>query len=248
MADKTADDDLDLKPADAGAAFRVEMFLTNALLGYWKHLVAIVVVGLLGVLLWGQYRDWYVSSQRAVTTEISNSLRKLPAPVEALPEAFAAGQADAAAVEGVGDELQAIANGAKGPARIESLLLAAELFRMTNKPDKQRVALEAATNDADGALRYAAEAGIANLDLAEGKGDLAVERLRRLAGEESGFLAEQSTLDLALALEELGRKDEANQVYVDFIATHQDSPRAERAKERQLRLQASAAAPAPAPT
>ena len=46
MADKTAEDDLDLKPAGAGMMFQAEMFFTNTFLGYWKYLVvAGLVIG-----------------------------------------------------------------------------------------------------------------------------------------------------------------------------------------------------------
>jgi hypothetical protein len=248
VADKTADDDLDLKPADAGAMFRVEMFLTNALLGYWKHLVALVVVVLLGILIWGQYTSWYQSGQRAVTAEIARAVSTLPAPVPYLPELIASGQeVDLAKIEQVGDDLVAIANGATGAARVEGLLLAAELFRMSDKVDKQRSALAAASEDAPGALRYAAESGLANLELAQGEGDAAVKRLRDLAGSEDGFLAEQAMIDLGMAYEQLGRDDEAGKVYDEFLTRFPKSTRTDQVQERKEGLGEAPAPSAPAP-
>lgn len=247
MADKIADDDLDLKPADAGAAFRIEMFLTNALLGYWKHMVAAVVVCLLAILAWGQYGDWYTGTQRAATAQIADALGRLPASVTELPTVVASDPStDLTKIDAVGDELVAIANGARGASRIEGYLLAAELFRVAGKADKQRTALESAAAEAPGALAYAAESGLANLDLAEGKSDAAIERLKKLSTRETGFLAEQSTIDLAMAYEQLGRTSDASAAYDDFVSRFPDSPRLDQVKQRQAGLTPSAAAPAPA--
>jgi tetratricopeptide (TPR) repeat protein len=251
VADKTADDDLDLKPADAGAMFRVEMFLTNTFLGYWKHLLAVVGVVLLGVLAWGQYRDTQRNHQRAYTAQIAQTMAALPADLEQLPEAIAQDPSiDRSKLESVGDDLVAVANGASGTAKSEALLKAAELFRLAGNVEKQRSALTAASSSAPSTLAYAAESGLANLELAQGQGDAAVERLKKLAASQKGFLAEQSTLDLGLALEQLGRKDEAYKVYDDFKTRFKDSPRIDLVDERESRLSSAAApsgAPAPAP-
>jgi tetratricopeptide (TPR) repeat protein len=249
VADKTADDDLDLKPADAGVGFRVEMFLTNALLGYWKHLVAVVVAGLLGILVWGQYSDWYTGGQRASTAQIAQALARLPADVQQLPLIVAQGEQpiDPNLLVSVADEVVAIANGTKGASRIEGYLTGAELYRLAQKPDKQRAAFESAAKEAPGALKYAAESGLANLDLAEGKGDDAITRLKAMASREKGFLGEQSTIDLGMALEQLGRTDEASKTYDDFITRFPQSTRLDQVKERQARLPGATPAPAPAP-
>lgn len=239
MAENAAEDDLELKPADAGAMFRVEMFATNFLLGYWKHIVAIAVMVLVSILVYGQYRDFHRRTQRSTTAQISGALGELPDSLPMLSARIANGEpVDPTELEGVGDKLLAIAGEASGPARVEGYLSAAEVFRLADKTDKQRTALEAAVEDGEGILGYAAEGGLATLELAQSQGDAAVERLRTLSKTQQGYLAEQATIDLGLALEHLGKKADAAAVYADFETRFPDSPRLGEVKERQARVAA----------
>lgn len=236
MAQPPVEDDLDLKPAKAGFLFRAEMFTTNVLLGYWRAFVAVVVVVLLAILLYGQYRTWNRRSQRGTAAEVAQALAALPAPVEELPARIASGEAiDPATLVSTADRVVTLAETGRGTARAEGLLLASELYRIAGDTEKQRAALDAATSSARRVLSFAAQEGLANIDLAGGKGEDAVARLRTLA-EGDSFLAEQATLDLGLALEHLGRTDEAAKVYDDFLARWPDSPRTDRVEERQSRL------------
>ncbi len=226
MADQE-DDELELAPADAGTLFRAEMWATNAILGYWKHLLAALLVVLLGFLFWGQYQSWVQRSQRAATAEIAEAVATLPAPLVELPERMASGlvEAEPAALEKVGDTLVEQAGATGGTARAEALLNASELYRLAENTEKQRRALADASQGAGGVLLYAAEAALANLELELGEGDAAVGRLRQLVDSQQGYLAEQAALDLGLALEHLDRKDDAVKVYDDFLAGGR-SPRA----------------------
>jgi tetratricopeptide (TPR) repeat protein len=239
LADKTADDDLELKPAGAGAMFRLEMFATNVLLGYWKHMLAVVVVVLLSILLYGQYRDSYRRDQRTTSALIADEMARLPDLAPGLSEKVAMGEAiDKAQIETVADAIVAIANGASGTARVEGLLTAAELYRLAQKVEKQRGALEGAA-DSKGVLAFAAEEGLANLELGVGEGEKAVERLRRLVEAHEGFLAEQAMLDLGLALEHLGKMAEADKLYSEFLTKFPESLRADDVKQRQARVAAA---------
>lgn len=241
-------DDLDLKPARATAMFRAEMFATNFLLGYWKHIVAVVVIALVSVLVWGQYTDFHRRAQRDASRQIAEKLGELPNEIPYLAESIAQGEeVDRTKLAEVADGLVAIANGTAGTARVEAELHAAELYRMANDPEKQRNALTAASADGGGALGFAAESGLANLELAQDQGDAAVTRLRALADDNEGFLREQALLDLGLALEHLGKNDEAAKVYADFITEFPDSPRKALAQTRNNRVTGAPAAPAPAP-
>ncbi len=247
MAQPPVEDDLDLKPARAGFLFRAEMFTTNVLLGYWRTFVALLVVVLLSILLYGQYRTWNRRSQRGTAAEVAQALAALPAPVEELPARIATGEViDLAALVTTADQVVALAESGRGTARTEGLLLASELYRITGETGKQRAALESATSSASRVLEFATHEGLANIDLASGKGEDAVARLRTLA-EGKSFLAEQATLDLGLALEHLGRTDEAAKVYTDFLARWPESPRKERVEERQGRLGSSPASGADEP-
>lgn len=234
---ETVQDDLELKPAKAGAAFRAEMFFTDLALRYWKHAVAAVVAGLLAVLAFGQYQQYTVREQRRASAAIAEELSKLPAPLPLLASELASGQpVDLAKVESVGDALVAVANGASGPSATEARMTAAEAFRLAGKTDKQREALTRALPGASGVMAWSVESALANLDLQEGKGDDAVARLQTLSKAAEGFLAEQATLDLGLAYETLGRKDEAGATYADFLSRFPTSTRIDEVKSRQARL------------
>lgn len=237
MADEQPDD-LELKTADAGTAFRVEMFATQVLLGYWKHAVALVLVTLLLILGWGQYRDYHRRTQRSTTAAIAETLSSLPAPLPDLAESLASGESiDTAKIEGVGDQLVTLADSSNGTAALEARITAAEVFRLAGKPDKQRAALEKASG-ARGVLAYAVESELANLDLEQGLGDSAVARLEKLSKSQDGFLAEQALIDLGLAYEHLDRKPDAERVYADFAQRFPNSPRLEGVRLRQQRVAA----------
>jgi tetratricopeptide (TPR) repeat protein len=239
LADKTADDDLELKPADAGTMFRLEMFATNVLLGYWRHLLAVVVLVLLSILLYGQYRDYYRRNQRAISALIADEMARLPDTTPGFSEKIAQGEPiDKAQIETVADAIVAIANGASGASKVEGLLTAGELYRLAGKAEKQRSALEGAASD--GVLGFAAEEGLANLELGAGEGEKAVERLRRLSEAHEGFLAEQAMLDLGLALEHLGKTAEADKLYTEFLTKFPESLRKDEVMQRQARVAAAA--------
>lgn len=234
---ETAQDDLELKPAKAGAAFRTEMFLTDVVLRYWKHAATVVVVGLLSVLLYGQWSQYRVREQRGTEAAAALELAKLPASLPILAEQVAQGQAiDTARLLEVGTALVAIADGGTGTAAVDARMTAAEAFRLAKDRARQREALIKAEPLATGVLAWSVQSALANLDLEEGKGPDAVGRLQKLSAGE-GFLAEQATLDLGLAHESLGQKEEAAKVYADFLTRFPNSTRAEDARTRQARLQ-----------
>lgn len=228
------DEDLVLQPADAGAAFRMEMAASNFLLGYWKHMLAALIAALLAVLFYGQYTSFVHRQQRAAASRIAEVERDLPAPIALLgfqkaQDMLTTSQAD---LEAAGDRLDVIANETSGAASVEARLKAAELYRLAGSP-KRRTALEAVAATADDVLGYAARAGLAALDLEEGNADQAVTRYKELMASEDGFLAQQAAIELGLALEHLGRNDEAAKVYGEFLTRWPDAPRADEVRTRQ---------------
>jgi len=246
---------------DAGLSFRAEMWLSNFIFGYWKHLAIVIGTGLLAVLVYGQWTSTYQGGQRRATNEIATVESELYEELVDTMEGRERQQAQRLG-ELVGvllnfeirddwkpelvqtaDRLGEIAAGSKGTARVEAWLKAAELYRLAGEDSKRRAALEEATRRAKGPLRYAAVGGLANLELEAGEGDRAVERLRQLVDELDGYLAEQSALDLALALEHLGRHSEARDTYSLFLERWPDSPRAEEAEMRLSRVSTAATAP-----
>ena len=228
------DEDLELELADAGLAFRAEMWATNFMMGYWKHVLATLICLLLAFLIFTQYRDHVRKTQRDVSHLISK--------VESTLESDSNDARCAAA-----SALSQIADQSSGPGKVEALLKAAELYRLCEDAASQRGVLEQAGAQAEGVLKYSAVAALANLDLEEEQGDQAVQRLQSLRDENTGFLAERAAIDLGLALEHLDRHDEAQTVYADFIVAWPDSPRADEVRRRQ-RPQASSSSASDEPS
>lgn len=220
----------------AGVAFRAEMWLTDRLLRYWKHLAGAAVAILLGAFAWGQWSSWYESSQRRVTAEIAAVEAVLSMPIEQMPIAkaglipgkkFRKSEAREAA-----DELMRIADAGRGMAAVEGWLKAAELYRTAGEADKRRDALTKAAGKAGGVLYYATVLSLANLDIEEGKADEGVARLRALA-KQGGFEGRRALLDLGLTLEGLGRTEDARAAYDELITTFPEADEVSEARTRR---------------
>jgi len=236
VSETDEDDDLEFQQADAGLLFRAEMWATNAFLGYWQYLLAGIVVILLGFLLWGQYTASVVSSQRGASQRIEQALGDLPSLDRIGPSrVFGQPLPDDADLPKSAKMLEEIAADSAGAARIEALMKAAELYRLEGQPKDQRRALIAAEGDAKGVLAFGVQSSLANLDLEEGDGESAVERLRDLA-ERDDVLGEHASLDLGRVLETLDRDEEAREVYDAFETRWPESSRLDEVRERKKAL------------
>jgi predicted negative regulator of RcsB-dependent stress response len=72
-----SDDQLTLPKTDAGWLFRMEMFATNAILGYWWVLVIGVVLTLASVAVYGFWDSQRVATQRNVAAEVEQVRHRL---------------------------------------------------------------------------------------------------------------------------------------------------------------------------
>jgi hypothetical protein len=243
VANEQEDDDLELAPADAGLLFRAEMATTNFLMGYWKYLVGVLVVVLAAFLFYGQYDAWVTRDQRGTAARIAEVEATLPGPVVDLAAAVAQAEAEGTdpseTLRSAATSLSGIAAEARGAARVEAQLKAAEIYRVLGEAEPRRAALEDAAQHAEGVLKYSAVGALANLALEEGDGDKAVAYWQQLVDSQQGYLAEQALLELGLALEALDRQEEARQAYGDFLTRFPESPRAEVARQRQSRVEAA---------
>jgi len=236
VSETDEEDDLEFQQADAGLLFRSEMWVTNAFLGYWKHLLAGLVVILLGFLLWGQYTAWVESDQRTSSQLIQQATTELPSLDRLGPtRAFGGAEHDDEDLAEAAAELEEVAGESRGAARTEALLKAAELYRLVGDSEAQRRALEAASASAEGVMAYGVQSSLANLDLEADDGDAALERLRDLAKRDDG-LGEQAMLDLGRAYETLGQDEEARKVYDEFETQWPESTRLDEVRERKKAL------------
>ena len=231
------DEDLELAPADAGAAFRAEMAATNLLMGYWKPMLAGLLAVLMSFLVWGQYAKFVQRAQRATAAQIAEVERDLPLPIAAM--VFQKAQGGLAVAPDVlieaAERMEAVAGASSGTGSVEASLKAAEIYRLADATDKRRVALEAAAGESEGLLQYAAQSALASLDLESGNGEGAIRRYELLQ-EGDGFLARRATIDLGLALEHLGRRDEAATVFDTFLSRWPDAPGASQVRAHRDRV------------
>lgn len=227
MADDRPGGDLDLGNEDAGLAFRAEMAASHFFATYWKGLLAVIGVGLLGVLVYSQWRDMHQASQRKATAAIADIETTLSDDVLVLAQRKAGlipgDEIDVTPLREAGTELLDLAQEGSGTAAVEAALKAAEMFRIAEAPDLRRQALQVAEQGASGVLRYSAVAALANLDVEEDKVDSAIARFESLLDEED-YLARQATLDLAATYEALDRYDEALSTYESYLTRWPDAP------------------------
>ncbi|MCB9667911.1 MAG: tetratricopeptide repeat protein [Alphaproteobacteria bacterium] len=229
--DNTEEEELQLEAQEAGVAFRAEMWLTDALLGYWMYVLGALVIGLASIFFYSLYRDHKLDQQGSFAEEVSRVESRLDGDIAQLAYLEASGQTlDQAKLMETAQALEAIP--AYGAGHCEALLKAAEIYRLAGRTDDQRRVLEAVEAEGIEPFVYLASSSLANLDLEAGANDAAIQRLSDLVARHDGFLGEQSAIDLGLVYEQLGRNEDARSVYLKFEERWKTSPRLEQVKKR----------------
>lgn len=141
-------------------------------------------------------------------------------------------EAQSGEVEAQGDAMLVIGKDNGGPAAVDSLLKAAELFRLVDNNAKRAEALLVAEDKADDNMMYAVQSGLAQIDIEEGRIDEGLGRLQTI-GKGDDFLARQATIALAEVYEGLDRNSEAVGVYDDFLSRWPDSSENAKVQERR---------------
>lgn len=235
--DPTEEEDLTLEAQEAGLAFRAEMWATDTLLGYWPYLLGTIVVGLASVLVWSKYDEYVVDQQHAAASAIALLEVDLPSPVGQLAALEASGQAlDTASLTSTAQAFEAV--DITGAARVEALLKAAELYRLSDDADAQRRALEGVVAEGIEPFAFLAGSTLANLDLEAGDNAAAVARLQGLMEQHADYLGEQAAIDLGMIHEHLDQNAEARTVYQQFEQKWPDSPRLDQVTKRLEALNA----------
>ena len=235
MANQETEDLVVIAPS-AGVMFRAEMTLKNLLMGHWKAMLAVTSVALLAVLVFGQYQDYHRGEQRKISSQIADIERTLTG---VNPLTLQGDEGKLAELRTAGADLAAIGEASSGSVRIEAYLKAAEWYRLAKATAEQKEVLQAAEGAGPaGAIAYAIQIRLANLELEEGAGDAAVQRLQALSGGLSdGALAEQAAVELATTHEYLGHTDQALSGYQDFLTRWPDSPRAEEVQALKQQIE-----------
>ncbi len=254
MAENVPTEDLAIRPDGAGVAFRTEMAVSNFVLGYWKPMVAVVIAGLVGTLVYGLWANEQQAEQRAFTGEIAEVVETQGLDLQTLAQQKALSNAekpfDGSKAATAAASILAIAEKASGVAAYEGAMKAAEFARFGGDAATRRAALELAQKRAtDPVFQLSAAGALATLDVEEGKGADAVARFDALRADK-GFVGRRAALELASVQEALGRNDEAKATLSDLLTRWPDAPEKVDVDARLARLGAAAAGqgttPAPA--
>lgn len=249
--------DVEIPNPEAGFMFRAEMFVMNVLLGYAKVIIGLLVLILVVALVIGQYQSWYRQNQRKTSSEIANVERELRKDLlldlddrtREIVEQYTTGAIDmlqampiemtddnvASTIEAA-DKLVALGVEARGTARTEAYLRAAELYRRVEKVEPERQALESCLESAEGVLAYTCTANLVALDVDEDKVESAVSRLQAAMETLPPFSAQRAALSLAEIYEHEGRTADAKAVYDTYESRWPEAADLADVQARRARL------------
>jgi hypothetical protein len=230
-------DDLSLPKQDAGVLFRGEMAFQNFILGYWMYMAGAVVLGLVGVLIYGQVRSSREYEQRSIASEIAKieiGVREAQGMASYDPSLL--NDQQRSDLRGAAEALVALSAERSGPEVASAAMYAADLYRLLGDDAAQLSAFETASAHARGSVAFAASAGQASLLLEMGRGDEAIAAWTALATAEQGFLAEYAQIELARANATLGHPDAARAAYDAFLTRFPSSERTAIAQEERAAL------------
>jgi len=209
---------------------------------HWKTVAAILGAILVGALVYGEMQSMYQADQRAATAAIAsveNGLSKSPQEYMVMRAMTGMQDADKTELKAAADALMGQAEASSDTASIEAYLKAAEWYRLIDDEANQRAAFEKAAETATGALRYAAVAGLANLDLETENNDSAISRFNQLASEDSYF-GRQATIDLINTYDALGQNDAALAACDTFLKRWPNAAEAVSVQELRKRAESKA--------
>lgn len=236
MADTTKDEPgsnraAESAPVEQDTLFRLQMAVSDFVLGNAKYLGYVVGVVLLGALVYGVYTSWTTSRSEEEFAEIARIDFKMPK-VEQLavfglaPMDDKTDTARMANVEEGAKRYAALGDDAHGAAAVYAYLKAADAFARVDKPAERLAVLEKASKvGAPGIAGFSADAAYGAALVDAGRTDDALALYRDMAGRHKDFYAERSLILLAEAQIAAGKKDDAKLVLAEFRQRFPQSPR-----------------------
>lgn len=228
------------------ALFRLQMSITDFLLGNSRYFGYALGVALLGVGVYGGWDTWRTSVEEGSYAEIASIDFKMPKAAEGAELGLApyddpndAGRL--ANVEKGAELYEETAKAASGTPAVYAWMKAAETWQRLGKADRRLSALQAAHEvGATDLAGFVATSAYTNALADAGKTDEALTVLRAYASGPKSFYAEEALIQLAQLQANAGKAQDALATIQEFKTRFPDSPRTSR-------LAALApAAPAPA--
>lgn len=229
-------------PQEEDALFRLQMAISDVVLGYWKYGVYAILAVLLVAAAYGGYTSWKESALRDDYAAIARVDHRMPkvdemaryglAPMDDPNDAQRASDL----VEG-GKRFLAAGDEARGTPAVYAYLKAADAFRRANAQDQRLAALEKAwAVDAEDLPAWSAGSALAAALIDAGQTDRALGLYRELVGRLDGYLAEQALLALAGAQADAKKATEAKATLDEFRARFPESARMAEAAAIEARL------------
>lgn len=229
-------------PPEEDALFRLQMAVSDAILGYWKYAVGALGVVLLGAAVYGGVTSYQTSRTRDDYEAVARVDYRMPKIEDAARYGLAPmddpadTQRMADLTEG-GRRFLAAGDDASGTAAVYAYMKAADAFRRARQPDQQLQALQKAWGvGAEGLPAFSAGSALATAQLDAGKPDDALATLRAMVGSTDGLYAEEALVSLAGLQADLGRSDDAKATIQEFRTRFPESPRAANIAAVESRL------------
>ena len=213
------------------ALFRLQMAVSDFVIGNAKYLGYAVVAGLGGILVYGALDNWQDHRAEADFGAIGAIEFKMPKPAEmseyGIVPADDPTDTNRLANVAKGAELfEENARAASGTAAVYGWLHAAEAWKRAGKADRALTAYEGAWKVGAGSLPgFTAASAYAAALRDAGRTDDAVAVLKQASSEKEAFYAEEALIQLARTYVDAGRPAEAAAVGEEFRTRFPDSPR-----------------------
>lgn len=234
MADPTNDDQTkaaDAAPVEQDRLFKLQMAVSDFVLGNARYLGSVVGVILLVALVYGVVTSWTASREAEEFSEIARIDYKMPkveqlalfglAPMDDKTDTARMGNVEEGArrYTALGDE-------SHGAAAVYAYLKAADAWRRVGKADQRLAALEKASKKGvKGLAGFSADTAYAAALVDAGRTDDALALYRDMAGRHQNFFAERSLLSLAEAQIAADKKDDAKRTLDELRTRFPQTPR-----------------------
>jgi predicted negative regulator of RcsB-dependent stress response len=209
-------------PVEQDALFRLQMAISDFVLGNWKYggyaLLAVLVVA----LAYGGWTSLQSSRAQAQYSAIAAIDFKMPKVDPTKPDTD--DPTRVANIQEGAKRFAAAAEDAKGAAAVYGWLKSAEAWQRIGKKDEAIAAIQKATAVGEKDLPgFTADAALAAALLDAGKTDEAIAQYSAMTTKYSGFFAEQSMLRLATTQVDAGKKDDAKATITQFTTNYPNS-------------------------
>ncbi len=201
---------------------QIRMAVVNVFLGYWKHGLGVIALGLVGVFIYGTWTEQQRDAQREHQAAVSLPLARLSelAREKAEEEVFKAEMGK------VAEEVAGAAGGAEGSARTYGFVQAALLQDNLEQPEKAAQAWEQAAKAGGlGILGWVPAARHGQELVKKGDLDGALALWRPFAETGGAFEAQEALFLMGSSAHSAARADEAKKALDGLTTRFPNSPR-----------------------